>query len=151
MTEINSYRKQTIKQFVRFALIGALNTIVDMAILNLETLLTGLKTGTPFAVEKAVSFLVAVISSYYLNKRWAFEYKSERGRVGGKFSHFVAVSLIGMVVNVASASFVVNVVRPWLHLTWIGDQIWVNIGSLCGTACGLLLNFLGYKFFVFRS
>ncbi|QWR77743.1 GtrA family protein [Candidatus Magnetomonas plexicatena] len=149
MTEINLYRKKTIRQFIRFALIGALNTVVDMAILNLETILTGLKTGTPFAVQKALSFLVAVIFSYYLNKKWAFEHKD--GTKGGKFSHFVAVSLIGMAVNVASASLVVNIVRPGLNLTWIGDQVWVNIGSLCGTACGLLWNFLGYKFFVFKA
>ncbi|MBF0519407.1 MAG: GtrA family protein [Nitrospirae bacterium] len=149
-TKLDNRMRLGIRQFVRFALIGALNTIVDIAILNLETFVTGLKTGTPFAVQKALSFIVAVIFSYYLNKRWAFEYKSEKGS-GGKLSHFVAVSLIGMAVNVASASFVVNVVRPWLNLIWIGDQIWVNIGSLCGTACGLLLNFLGYKFFVFKA
>ncbi|MEO5358001.1 MAG: GtrA family protein [Nitrospirae bacterium YQR-1] len=147
MTEITSRRK-TLKQFIRFASIGALNTLVDIAILNVETLLSGLKTGAPFAVQKALSFLIAVIFSYYLNKRWAFEHKSDRG---GKFSHFVAVSLIGMAVNVLSASLVVNVVRPWLSLAWFGDQIWVNVGSLCGTAGGLLWNFLGYKFFVFKT
>ena len=40
-----------------------------------------------------------------------------------------------------------------LRLGAIGatDQLWVNVGALCGAVVSLLWNFLGYKRVVFRS
>lgn len=31
------------------------------------------------------------------------------------------------------------------------DGIWINIGALSGTAVGLIWNFIGYRFIVFKE
>ena len=54
----------------------------------------------------------------------------------------------------ATAALVVNVIKPALGGTLfipLSDQLWVNVAALCGTAIGLLWNFTGYKFLVFKK
>lgn len=141
-------------QFIRFALVGVMNTLVDLIVLNAETLMTGVKEGPGYAIQKGASFLVAVIFSYFLNKNWTFRDKSEEGQTK-KFSQFLFVSIIGMLVNVTTATVVVTylkpVINPALDLSILTDQMWVNIGALSGTAVGLIWNFIGYKFWVFKK
>lgn len=143
-----------IEQLAKFALIGVMNTGVDLAVLNIETLSTGIKSGSGFAVQKGLSFLVAVIFSYYLNKLWAFQDKS-KGDGTKKFSQFIFVSLVGMLINVTVATLAITYLKTpinnLLQLSFLTDQAWVNLGALCGTAIGLFWNFIGYKFWVFKK
>lgn len=146
--------KKTGRQFIKFALIGVMNTLVDLAVLNTETLLSGVKEGSGYAVQKGFSFLVAVTFSYFMNKNWTFEDKSQENQAR-KFSQFLFISVIGMLINVTVATVVVTylkpAVNPVLNLAFLTDQLWVNIGALSGTAIGLIWNFLGYKLWVFRK
>jgi putative flippase GtrA len=134
-------------QLSRFSVVGVINTVVDLAVLNAETLLTGIKDGGGYAVQKAVSFSVAAVVSYLLNKRWTFLDLST-DRQGRRFAQFLTVSVVGALINVAGATAAVTYGKPWMPLT---DQVWVNVGALCGTAAGFVSNFLGYKFLVFRG
>ena len=143
-----------LEQFIKFALIGTMNTFVDLVVLNIETLLSGVKEGTGYGIQKGFSFLVAVVLSYFLNKHWAFQDKSEKNQ-GRKFSQFLMISLVGMFINVTVATLAVTYLKgpanQLLNLSILTDQIWVSLGALCGTAIGLIWNFLGYKFFVFKK
>jgi putative flippase GtrA len=144
----------TVKQFSKFVLVGVMNTLVDLAVLNAETLITGSKEGSGYAVQKGLSFLVAVSFSYFLNKNWTFQDKSQENQTK-KFSQFLSVSVVGMLINVATATLVVTylkpVINPTLNLSFLTDQLWVNIGALSGTAVGLIWNFIGYKLWVFKK
>ena len=140
----------TIKQFIKFALIGILNTGVDLIILNIATLISGITSGTGYAVQKGLSFLTAVCCSYFLNKYWAFQDKSHFHE-GIKVAEFLLVSLFGMVINISVATVVVTYLKPLVNISLLNDNIWVNIGALSGTAVGLMWNFLGYKLFVFHK
>lgn len=140
----------TIKQFIKFALIGVLNTGVDLFILNIATLISGVTSGTGYAIQKGISFLTAVCFSYFLNKYWAFQDKSHFHE-GIKVAEFLAVSVIGMVINISVATIVVTYLKPLINISLLNDNIWVNIGALSGTAIGLMWNFVGYKLFVFHK
>ncbi len=146
--------KKTIKQFIKFALIGVMNTGVDLVILNAETLMTGIKEGSGYAIQKGLSFLVAVTFSYFFNKYWAFQDKSNEDE-GKKFSQFLFVSIIGMLINVSVATLTITYLKvpinDILHLSILTDQMWVNLGALTGTAIGLFWNFIGYKLWVFKK
>lgn len=142
--------KKLIQQFAKFFLIGIMNTLLDLLILNIETILTGAKSGYPFAIQKGVSFLVAVCFSYFMNKYWAFQDK-DKEKQAKKFSQFLFVSLIGMGINMTAATVAVTYVQPLIHINALTPQLWVTIGGLCGSAAGLLWNFVGYKFWVFKK
>ncbi|MCK5081200.1 MAG: GtrA family protein [Candidatus Moranbacteria bacterium] len=142
-----------IGQFVRFGLIGGLNTGVDLAILITLMTLSGLKAGVAYTIFKTISFCAAATFSYFMNKRWAFKDKSKTKQVQ-KFSQFFAVSVVGAVINVTIATLVVNYLKPALGgvlIMPLGDTMWGTIGALGGTAFGLVWNFLGYKLLVFKK
>jgi putative flippase GtrA len=119
----------------------------------METMITTVRVGSGYAVQKGFSFLAAVTFSYFINKRWTFQDQSKED-AGKKFSQFFFVSVIGMIINVSIATVAVTYLKPivnsFLNMPFLSDQIWVNLGALCGTAIGLIWNFIGYKFWVFK-
>lgn len=133
---------ETLRQVVKFGVVGVSNTLVDFAVLNFLIFFTGIASGTPFTAFKTISFTVAVSNSYFWNKRWTF--RSEKK----VFVQFLAVSVVGMLLNVGTASFVVNFVGPQFGLS---EQVWANIGAIVGTLVVMTWNFLGYKLVVFRK
>ncbi|MDX1608375.1 MAG: GtrA family protein [Candidatus Spechtbacterales bacterium] len=133
-------------QGAKFALVGALNTFLDLGVLNLFILLTGVSAGTLFSVFKGVSFIIAALNSYAWNKWWTFESKKEK--IGQEFTQFMVVSVIGFFLNVGTASFMVNIVGPQFGLE---PAPWASVGALVGTIVVFIWNFVGYKFWVFKD
>lgn len=150
----SSKLRSLIEQFSKFFLVGIMNTFVDLLVLNGLTLTTGVTEGSGYAVQKGASFLVAVTFSYLLNKHWTFSDTSTEG-AARKFSQFFAVSVVGMLINVTVATVVVSYLKSpinsLLNFPFLTDQLWVSIGALGGTAVGLIWNFVGYKFWVFKK
>lgn len=148
-------------QFAKFVAVGTLNTLLDLGVLNVLIFLTGIAVGFWYSLFKGISFILAVINSYFWNKYWTFtptrtnagypQTKSESPRQSAllkEFSQFLIVSLIGLGINIGTASLVVNVVGPAAN---ISPERWANIGALAATAVSLIWNFIGYKFFVFKK
>jgi putative flippase GtrA len=124
--------------------------------------LTGITGGYFYAGFKTFSSVIAITNSYFLNKRWTFHDKSKENL--GQASQFFFVSGIGLLINVAAASFVNNSVLPieslisfvdfFLNLVRINlnnNEIWGVLAAAAGSISGLGWNFLGYKFFIFKK
>ena len=135
-----------IYQASKFLLVGILNTLIDLGILNILSLILGITTGFSFSVLKVISFIVAVINSYFWNKFWTFR-KKELTEPKKEFTQFFIVSSIGFGINVGIASLVVIVIGPQFGLS---EKIWLNIGAITAAFFGMAWNFLGYKFIVFK-
>ncbi len=133
-------------QIAKFAATGALNTFIDLGILNILLIAFSVTAGVWYAVFKGISFTVATINSYLWNKYWTFESKANANVK--EFGQFLVVSVIGFGVNVASASFIVNVIHPLAGFT---PARWANVGALSATIISLVWNFIGYKFIVFKK
>jgi putative flippase GtrA len=134
-------------QFIKFGLIGGFNTLVDFGILNALMYITKIYKGNGLILLNIVSFSVAVINSYFLNKYWAFKDKSSVDREK-QFVSFLAVSIVGVVINTLVLRVVSTNIDPMFGLN---QQIWTNIGKLLATGVSLVWNFIGYKFFVFKK
>lgn len=141
----------TLKQFTRFVLVGILNTCIDFVILNLLIWqFTISRSDLRFTYFKIISFMIASINSFLLNKLWVFKRKnsSEKGRKVEMLS-FAVISLIGLFLN-ASIAYIVFIS---LHTAGFGTntQLLANVGALAGTLTVLLFNFFTYKLFIFKS
>lgn len=132
-------------QLGKFIVTGGLNTFLDFAVLNILMTLTAIVSGWWFSLFKAISFSVAVINSYFWNKHWTFETEK---RKGAEFVEFLTVSLIGLGINVGTATFVVRYVAP---LGGLPAVTWANVGAFAAIILALAWNFLGYKLLVFRK
>lgn len=136
-------------QIGKFVLVGGLNFLIDIGVLNLMMFLTGIVSGWFFSVFKGISFAVAVFNSYFLNKFWTFRSPGQRtaGGAGKEFLTFLVVSLIGLGINNLSASLIVN----WAGPQWgISSGAWANLGAIAASFLGMFWNFIGYKFIVFK-
>ena len=134
-------------QFGKFVSVGLANTAVDFGVLNILIFLSGITFGIYYAIFKGISFIAASTHSYFWNKFWTFR-KKETGQVGKEIVQFFIVSVIGLAINVGAASLIVNLVGPY----WgVSLKIWANVGAAAGSIAGLIWNFLGYKFIVFKK
>lgn len=134
-------------QLAKFLLIGVLATLVDLGVLNILILISGISAGIIFSIFKGISFIVATCSKYFGDKLWAFE-KKEMVRVGKEFTQFFIVTLVGLAINVAVASLVVNQIGPQFGFS---PEIWANIGAIIAAFATVIWNFTGYKFLVFKK
>lgn len=144
---VNTKTKELLVQFSKFVLVGVINTGIDIGVLNLLMWVSGHDKGVYYSVFKAISFTVAVINSYLMNKFWTFK-ERQTNNVGSQFTSFFFISLIGFGINVGVASLVVNILpQP----NFISGRLWANFGALCATGVALVWNFIGYKVFVFKN
>ena len=76
-------------QFIKFLLVGVLNTGIDFGVLNLLMFSTGITSGFYYPIFKAISFICGVINSYIWNKRWTFQKGNKLGKK--EFSKFFTI------------------------------------------------------------
>lgn len=130
------------KQFGRFIIAGALNTLVDWGVLNILLAATHAQTLSSYALFKSLSFACAVTASYFLNKHFVFQ---TRGKSSPRrIALFVGVSCVGWLINAAVATYAAFALPFRLFL------IQANAGAILGTAAGLVWNYIGYKKLVFK-
>ena len=128
-----AWQREGLRQFIKFGLVGALNTVVDWGIyflLNRYATLAKL-------VAKSCSFIFAAISSYVLNRRWTF--RSTNPKVMREFLKFVAVATTGLGLNTLIFWFI----SMHLHLPDI-------IGLFTATALVTVWNFTINKYWTFK-
>lgn len=144
---INFIKKNVEKtpKIIRFAAVGVANTVIDLGILNILIFIFGLTQPFLFSFYKSTSFICALLNSYFMNKSFTFGIKESKQKT---FYLFVFFSLIGFMVNVTSSSFV------FYALSSLGKDYAVHflatISGIAGTVLGLSINYLSYKYIVFK-
>lgn len=133
-------------QFSRFMVVGISNLCIDFGFLNIFMYVSDIDRGIAFSVFKAASFSLAIFNSYLWNKFWTFGDR-QTDYMASQFAKFAAVAVGGLVINVITATIIVNYVTP----DFISTRIWANIAAMISLAAVSLWNFMGYKFFVFRN
>ncbi len=123
-------------QFLRFCLVGASGVGVNELVM--WALFTGLHLH--YILASICAFLVANISNFVLNKALTF---ADKGwgfpRLASQYLRFLAVSLVGLGINLA-------VLVALVELFKIGAVLANLVGVLAATGS----NFLGSKFVAFK-
>jgi putative flippase GtrA len=129
------------KQFVKFAVVGATGTIVNLAVLKATLFLWGRLVGDPtFGVEifaSGLAFGVAVVNNYLLNRWWTFR---ATGGFATQFLKFFVVSCAGLALN--ELAF-------WLFRGQVG--LGVLVSQCIAILCVLPFNFILNKLWSFRE
>lgn len=130
-------------RIVKFALVGGVNTLVDVSVLNVLMMVSDIYTGLYFSLFKGISFLVALANSYIWNALWTFNTSSTTGK---KIQTFVLVSLGGLLVNVIGA----YAIQALLEMAGFSGQLFSTIAAFGAVALSMIWNFVGYSKFVFK-
>lgn len=141
-----SRRWRIFEQFGKFAAVGTLNALIDLAVLNFLILISGFAAGWYYVLFKAASFVIASTNSYLWNKFWTFGSRTKASLK--EFLAFIAFTLVGTAINVGVASLLVNAVGA---PAGIGLKWWANISAVIAIFAGLLWNFTSYRKVVFRE
>ncbi len=164
MNNINTQNKTGL-QIGKFAIVGILNTLIDVVILNLLVYLGFMATliilGQKFLIANIIAVAVAMINSFILNKQWTF--KSEGSNVYLEILKFLVITIIGMFVihqivfnvfyyDLPSISSVIISIVYFTKLNAIFPDAFIALNFAKGIAifASLIWNFMGYKFFVFK-
>jgi len=138
-------------QFGKFAAVGSSNSFVDIGLLNLASVLGFAATvqarfgDNGFAVLAACTAFTATINSFFWNKFWTFEAGKSEEKPLVEVIKFYAVTGVVALFNGFVTSYVFNHVA---HPN-VSDALWTNVAKVVAILCGMLLNFVGYKFIVF--
>jgi putative flippase GtrA len=125
-----------LRQGVKFLIVGALNTGVDLGIyLALTRGLTFFAGNLVFA--KGISYTAGILNSFFWNRAWTFQM---RDLPWARLAPFILTNLVGLGIN----SLVLQVSLHSLALPEI-------VSLTLATGAALAWNFLTSKFVVFRS
>ncbi|MBU0731576.1 GtrA family protein [Patescibacteria group bacterium] len=128
--------KPLLGQFIRFALIGILNTGIDYVIYLVLTRYVEWFDENK-VVATSIAFIVAATNSYFLNKIWTFRDKSRQ--VGRQYIKFFAVSLVGFGLNAIIFYFLLRL------------GLFDIFAKILTTGVVLFWNFLANKFWTFKQ
>ena len=131
MEQFISRHRHSIGEFVKFSLVGLLNTGVDVAIFFLLT-----RFGVPYIAAQVVSYSCGAGNSYILNKFWTFR---SSGLSIAEMVRFISVNLISLGISI--------VVLRLLHES---AEVALPAAKAGATVCALAANFLGNKLWVFK-
>ena len=135
MNFLSNRREQ--KRFVKFAVVGAIGTLVDYSAFNLVAYLFGLEE----VLAQGISFIAAVISNFILNRNWTFrDSRSKRLRV--QLAQYVLVNVVGLVIRTPifiGFTYLFDCLLSGRQLPFDADPVWLAHNLALAGAIGVVL------------
>jgi putative flippase GtrA len=136
-------RKGLLTQLSRFGLVGALNTAIDLLVLN-GLLALFPTTSTPaILLYTALAFSVGAVNSFLLNKHWTFE--RQHNTTLAEVARFATATAFGIAGNMLFIALASVVPHPFLS----NAVAWTNLSKVFALGSTSLLSFLGMRLWVF--
>ena len=123
-----------IVQFVKFSIVGVLNTSIHYC----SFYLLFHYLGVYYLLASAIGYTLGLINSFLLNKSWTFRVKQIQNSTA--FMKFLAVNMVAFLTNLIALSLLTESYSIYPELA----QVWA-------IALSLFVNFLGNKFWVFSE
>ncbi|MFB6468130.1 GtrA family protein [Cytobacillus sp. Hz8] len=127
-------------QFVRFLMVGFLNTVVGLSVMYILLHLAGLS----YWISTCLGNSIGAVVSYFLNRRFTFRSHST---ITKSMLRFIAVILFCYVVSYTIGR---NIVEWVLRNSNLTSGIKTDIAVFISTGFYTVLNYLCQKVFVFK-
>ena len=133
--------------FIRFLIVGVINTLVGTAVMFGMYNIAGLhKWGQiGYWLSTIGNYTVGSVVSFFLNKHFTFKNKEKGKAVVIRFVINIAVCMT-LAYGIAQ-----KCVELALAGTFLSQQLQGNISMLVGMGLFVLLNYFGQRFFAFRK
>lgn len=124
---------KTVKQFIKFGIVGTSSAVVDLGILNLLVLVFGVNV----YAASTISFILAVTNGFIWNRLWTFQ---SQGKRNVQYGMFMTVNLAGLGLNLL-------IMYGLIH--YLG--LWYNYAKVIAILLVLFWNYSGSKYWVFKD
>ncbi len=130
-------------QFLRFSLVGGLNTFIDVMVFNILVLAFPTQHIHRLVFYNTLAYLVGAVNSFCWNKLWTFEerFKIKRGQV----ARFALVTCLGILCNDALLWLATNMLAAFS----ISGFLWTNVAKISAIAGTVTISYIGMRFSVF--
>jgi putative flippase GtrA len=147
----NKDAKAALRQMMKFAVVGVLNTLVDFAVFQTLNLTLGW-----VYVAQVIGYVFGVINSYIWNSKWTF--REQR-------THSLREMVLFLLVNLASLGVSLGMIWLCREVLGVTDE-WVarwmpqvltrfikgdTVSKLIATVVAIAVNYLGNRLLVFRN
>lgn len=129
------------REFLTFLVVGVVNTLFGTAIM----LVLYNVFGCSYWVSSFCDYFFGSILSYFLNKHFTFHYQGTDWRSIVKF----ALNII--VCYLIAYSLALPLTRAALESLQLSKPVVENVAMLVGTVLFMVINYLGQKFYAFKS
>lgn len=140
------------RRFFRFAIVGAIGSVVDFGIFNLLNIVFGLSA----VLASMISFTCAVFNNFILNRLWTYP-ESRAIAAKTQMLQFFFVSMIGLVIRTPMFAYLEKhliqfVVRVTPQNFAISSQI-ISHNLALAITIGIVLiwNFLANRFWTYKE
>jgi putative flippase GtrA len=122
-------------EFIKFAMVGVVNTLVHLIVLFILVEYFSVY----YILASVVAFLLAVTNSFFLNTRWTFrkKYGFMSKLSWGKFT------LIGII------AISINTILLYVFTDFF--SLWYMYSQVIATLASFSVNFFGNKFWTYRN
>ncbi len=126
--------------FLRYAVVGFTGFAVDTTVVRLMMDVAGLD----YRAARFISFSIAVLVTWLLNRAWTFKHTAADAGVK-QAAVYVGVQVAGGLLNIGAYNLAI-MAAPYLQ-----HGLWIVIPEGLGSAAGLCLTFIGAKHLAFRA
>ena len=140
-------RKLTDSSFIRFLIVGVINTLVGTAVMFGLYNLAGLHRWGQLGywISTVGNYTVGSVVSFFLNKHFTFQNKEKGRAVVIRFVVNIAVCMV-LAYGIAQRA-----VEAALAGSFLSEQMQGNLAMLVGMGLFVVLNYFGQRFFAFRT
>lgn len=132
-------------QFLRFCVVGGLNTFVDLLIFNLLVWSFPTQDSGLLVVFNSVAYGLGALNSFCWNKFWTFRQRSDA--TSGQVMRFVLVTSLGIICNDGFLWLATTILTAFSLTSFI----WINVAKLSAIAGSVAVSYVGMRFSVFTK
>jgi glycosyltransferase involved in cell wall biosynthesis/putative flippase GtrA len=136
-------RGKTIWQFVRFVLVGCMNTMIDLLVLNGLLWLWPEQGTARLLLFNTIAYACGALNSFVFNRYWTFQREGPPNAREG--ARFLLVTLAAIACNDLILWLMSTILHP-VHLT---PTLWTNVSKVVAIGSTILLSYLGMRLWVF--
>ncbi|WP_434510022.1 GtrA family protein [Desulfitobacterium sp. AusDCA] len=125
-------RKKTPFAFLKFCLVGLMNTGVDFSVFTLLTFWS-----VPIFTAQTLSYSAGVLNSFFMNRTWTFK---QAYHTKGQFIRFLMLNLVTLVITYEL------LIEFHEHWNWP-----LLLSKFVATGLSLVINFAGNHLWVFSK
>ena len=148
MTTLNTAKESS--RFLKFALVGIIGSVVDFGIFNLLATLIGI----PAVSASIISFSVAVVNNFILNRYWTFP-DTRSTPIIKQMIQFAIVSVIGLGIRTplfaAMEKLLVPLAQKWIPNVLTPTIVGHNLSLAIAILVVMLWNFFANRLWTFRD
>lgn len=133
------FKYEALYQFILFAAIGSSGMVVDLS----TVFITRECVGFSFRVARVAGVLLAMSTNFLLNRRFTFP-DGRKKSMAWQYAAFLVTSMLGFCVNWLISVYLVE------NIAYFGRGYFYLLAAFIGILGGMVINFIGSRYVVFR-